>query len=97
MYILYLCMINFLLIGTVGVLTIISWLLICDITELKKRITAQEKLLDECMHVTADLINRHNELAEIITQAMEDAKEDMELAELLQSNIIFNPNSIGQA
>ena len=96
MYILYLCMIN-LLIGAIGALTIISGILIYDINKLKNRIKSQEKLLDECIHVTADLINKHNELAEIIAQAMEDAKEDMELAELLQSNIIFNPNSIGQA
>jgi hypothetical protein len=96
MYILYLCMINYLMI-LIGGLFIVSGLLIYDIINLKKRITAQEKLLDECIHVTADLINRHNELAEIIAQAMEDAKADMELEEILHSNIIFNPNSIGQA
>jgi len=96
MYILYLCMIN-LLIGAIGALTIISGILIYRIYDIKDRVTAQEKLLDECIHVTADLINRHNELAEIIAQAMEDAKADMELEEILHSNIIFNPNSIGQA
>lgn len=97
MYILYLCMINYLII-LVGVLFIVFGLLIYDIINLKKRITAQEQLLNECIHVTADLINKHNQLSEIIMQAMEDAKRDMDLEKLIHlNNRAFGNNSTGQA
>lgn len=97
MYILYLCMINYLMI-LVGGLFIVSGLLIYDIINLKKRITAQEQLLNECIHVTADLINKHNQLSEIIMQAMEDAKRDMDLEKLIHlNNRAFGNNSTGQA
>ena len=97
MYILYLCMINYLMI-LVGGLFIVSGLLIYDIINLKKRITAQEQLLNECIHVTADLLNKHNQLSEIIMQAMEDAKRDMELEKLILLNSrAFGNNSTGQA
>lgn len=97
MYILYLCMINYLMI-LIGGLFIVSGLLIYDIINLKKRITAQEQLLNECIHVTADLINKHNQLSEIIMQAMEDAKRDIELEKLLTiNNRLFGNNLTGQS
>jgi hypothetical protein len=90
-------MINYLMI-LIGGLFIVSGLLIYDIINLKKRITAQEQLLNECIHVTADLINKHNQLSEIVLQAIEESKRDIELEKLLTlNNRLFGNNLTGQS
>jgi len=90
-------MINYLMI-LIGGLFIVSGLLIYDIINLKKRITAQEQLLNECIHVTADLINKHNQLSEIVLQAIEESKKDIELEKLLTlNNRLFGNNLTGQS
>jgi hypothetical protein len=90
-------MINYLMI-LIGGLFIVSSLLIYDIINLKKRITAQEQLLNECVHVTVDLINKHNQLSEIVLQAIEESKRDIELEKLLTlNNRLFGNNLTGQS
>jgi hypothetical protein len=90
-------MINYLMI-LIGGLFIVSGLLIYDIINLKKRITAQEQLLNECVHVTVDLINKHNQLSEIVLQAIEESKRDIELEKLLTlNNRLFGNNLTGQS
>ena len=82
----------------IGGLFIVSSLLIYDIINLKKRITAQEQLLNECVHVTVDLINKHNQLSEIVLQAIEESKRDIELEKLLTlNNRLFGNNLTGQS
>ena len=82
----------------IGGLFIVSGLLIYDIINLKKRITAQEQLLNECVHVTVDLINKHNQLSEIVLQAIEESKRDIELEKLLTlNNRLFGNNLTGQS
>ena len=82
----------------IGGLFIVSGLLIYDIINLKKRITAREQLLNECIHVTADLINKHNQLSEIVLQAIEESKRDIELEKLLTlNNRLFGNNLTGQS
>ena len=81
----------------VGIAIILTALLI-QINVFYYRIQEQKKLLDECVHVTADLINKHNQLSEIVLQAIEESKRDIELEKLLTlNNRLFGNNLTGQS
>jgi len=80
-----------------GIALILTALLI-QINVFYYRIQEQKKLLDECVHVTADLINKHNQLSEIVLQAIEESKKDIELEKLLTlNNRLFGNNLTGQS
>lgn len=80
-----------------GIAIILTALLI-QINVFYYRIQEQKKLLDECVHVTADLINKHNQLSEIVLQAIEESKKDIELEKLLTlNNRLFGNNLTGQS
>jgi hypothetical protein len=54
--------------------------------------------INECIHVTVDLINKHNQLSEIVLQAIEESKRDIELEKLLTlNNRLFGNNLTGQS
>ena len=88
--------ISMILLGA-GIAIILTALLI-QINVFYYRIQKQKKLLDECVHVTVDLINKHNQLSEIVLQAIEESKRDIELEKLLTlNNRLFGNNLTGQS